>query len=168
MAKLRLSAYLYILHSALLECTFSIRKANNIEELSSMRILPGSNVQAIFQKHPHFLPEFFIITECECLFSSRFSSSFKDASAFAGPKANIYSLVSRTSRKFFFPDFFSRLTKLPDDLLFAHLVKRGRVFCNHLSESLKMFLCTFWIRSFCFHNSSPLFQEYYLVKEMSR
>jgi hypothetical protein len=85
--------------------------------------------------------------------SSNFSSSLTEAAAFNVPKANMYSLESMTSRKFLFPYFFSRLSKLLDNFFFAHLKNRGRVSCDHFPELLKMFLCFGFLS---FHRSSPL------------
>jgi len=94
-------------------------------------------------------------TMCECLVSRSFSSRFNEASAFAGPKAKMYSFESMTRRKLFFPDFFPRFAKLFDNLFLAHLKNRIRISCDHLSELFKMFSSFLKIRFFSFHFSSP-------------
>lgn len=99
-----------------------------------------------------------IRTICNSLASISLSSNFNEASAFAGPKANIYSLESMTSRKFFFPYFFPCFAKLFDNIFLTHLKNRGRVFSNHLSEFVQMFLGFFGIRLDHYYHLNYIFQ----------
>lgn len=99
-----------------------------------------------------------IRTTCDALVSSSFSTNIKDASAFVGPKANIYSLESMTSRKLFFPELFPCLAKLFENLSLAHFENRGRISRNRLSELFKMLHGAFGVGLFSFHRLSPLFK----------
>ena len=76
---------------------------------------------------------------CAPALSSRQSNSRRDSSRFNGPKAKIYSLESMTKRSFFLPDGFPGLSKGLDDVIFAHLENRRRVFSDYLPEFLQMF-----------------------------
>ncbi len=157
-AAIKASAILKPLISYLTPSSNGIRKSSSIVVISLMKIMnspmdTGSKLRFTSSKIVRG-----IWTVCECLASSSFSSNFSEASAFAGSKANIYSLESTTSRKFFFPDFFPGFTKLFDNLFFAHFENRGRIFCDCLSEFFKQFLCAFRIRFFSFHRLSPYFK----------
>lgn len=105
---------------------------------------------------------------CKWPVSSSFSSNLNDASALDGPKANMYSFESMTSRKFFFPNFFPRFAKLFDNLFLAHLENGGRISRDHLSELFKMFFGLPGIRFISSHFLLPLNKEYYAAREMSR
>ena len=67
------------------------------------------------------------------------SSKRLQGSFFLNPKEKIYSLLSRTSSKLFFPEMFASLTQMINNFLFAHVSERRRSLSNRFSDSCKMF-----------------------------
>ena len=70
--------------------------------------------------------------------SAIFASSFSQFGSRIAPKANIYSLLSKISSKFFSPKFFSGFTNLVYDLLFAHSAVRRTNFRHQLADFFQM------------------------------
>ncbi len=67
-----------------------------------------------------------IETECKGKLSMRCFKRKSQLSFLKSPRANIYSLASRTKCKFLLPQFFSGFAQLLDGFFFGHTGKRGR------------------------------------------
>lgn len=98
-----------------------------------------------------------IQTECRERFSIRTCRSDSQLSFLKNPKAKIYSLASRTSRKLFLPEPFPGLTQMLDHFIFAHSCERRGSFRYAFSQLVPQFL------GFCFfifHYLTPRNQIY--------
>ncbi len=157
-AAIKASAVLSPLRSYLKAISKGTKKSSSIEAASLMKIMNSQRDTGSKLRFTSSNIVRGIWMVYACFDSNSFSSNLKDESAFAGPKANIYSLESTTSRKFFFPDFFPCFTKLLDDFFFTHRKNRGRIFCDAFSKLFKKLFCSFGISFFTFHNLSPQFK----------
>src|SRR3990172_5340636 len=91
--------------------------------------------------------------ECVEAFSMKYCRSDSQLSFLKSPRANMYSLASRTKRKFFLPQFLSGLAQLLDYFLFGHPFKWGRFFGCAFAQLIPQFFSLFYV--FAFHGVSP-------------
>lgn len=95
-------------------------------------------------------------------FSAMISSNFSQRGSLTEPKANIYSLLSRTSSNPLLPKFFPGFTDFINDLLFRHSFIRGTDFRHKLTDFFQMFFCLF--RIWFFHLLTSLIKVSYLCE----
>lgn len=103
--------------------------------------------------------------ECEGKLSMRSFKSDSHLCFLKSPKANIYSLASRTSRKFSLPELFPDFTQMANNFFFAHPGEWRRSFRYTLAHLLPQ---SFGFCLLIFHSLSPCFRRYYEVNSLSR
>ncbi len=108
-----------------------------------------------FQKMPIFVKSFSLpLQQAPPLFDDNYYGTVNNT------------FESMTSCKFIFPEFFSDFAYCFNRFFFSHSLKRISFLSHTVTKLVPQSFSVYCF--FCFHNSSPLFQEYYLVKEMSR